>query len=77
MYPSVIDNVIMGNIKDYKHFEPLWYSEQAHAARTAVQGFESNYWMVCTARTAIQRNPLKVANWIFRNKLSLNRWRAR
>lgn len=76
LYPSVIDTVIMGNIQDYKHFEPLWYSEQAHQARAAVQGFESNYWMVCTARTAIQRNPLKVANWIFKNKLSLNRWRT-
>jgi len=75
VYPSVIDNVIMGNLHEYKHFKPLWYSAQAHEARESVRGFESNYWMVCTARTAIQRNPLRVANWIFKNKLSLNRWR--
>lgn len=73
VYPSVIDNIIMGNIKDVKEFNQLWNSAQAQKARDDVQGFESNYWMVCTARTAIRRNPLKVANWIFRNKL---KWRA-
>jgi MoaA/NifB/PqqE/SkfB family radical SAM enzyme len=77
VYPSVVDNVVMGNIDDYNHFEALWYSDKAHQAREKILGFESNYWMVCTARTAIQRNPLKVANWIFKNKLSLARWRAR
>jgi len=40
-----------------------------------IQGFESNYWMVCTARAAIKRNPIKVANWIFKNKLPLDWWR--
>ena len=69
VYPSVIDNVIMGNINDFEKFNDLWQSEQAVGARRDVQGFENNYWMVCTARTAIKRNPLKVANWIFRNKL--------
>ena len=59
----------MGNINDFEKFNDLWQSEQAVGARRDVQGFENNYWMVCTARTAIKRNPLKVANWIFRNKL--------
>lgn len=75
VYPSVVDNVIMGNINDQPKFESLWYSRQARAAREDVQGFESNYWMVCTARSAIRRNPLKVANWIFNNKLPLDWWR--
>lgn len=69
VYPSVIDNVPMGNISDYKHFEPLWYSEKAHLSRETIAGFESNYWMVCTARTAIRRNPLKVMNWVVKNKM--------
>jgi len=69
VYPSVVDNVIMGNLSDYKSFEALWYSSQSQEARDAVKGFENNYWMVCTARTGIKRNPLKVANWIFRTKI--------
>lgn len=75
VYPSVIDNVIMENINDAKNFTELWRSRKAQKARDEIKGFESNYWMVCTARTAIRRNPLKVANWIFKNKLSLNEWR--
>ena len=71
VYPSVIDNIIMGNIEGDEKFEELWYSKQADKARNDVKGFENNYWMVCTARSAIKRNPLKVANWIFKNKL---RW---
>lgn len=74
VYPSVVDNVIMGNLADYKSFEALWYSSKAEEARDAVKGFENNYWMVCTARTGIKRNPLKVANWIFRTKLGGGDW---
>ena len=69
VYPSVIDNIIMGNINDFKYFTDLWESDAAERARRDVRGFESNYWMVCTARTAILRNPLKVANWIFKKKI--------
>jgi len=64
VYPSVVDNVIMGNINDFDFFDELWLSENAFSAREALQGYESNYWMVCTARTAIKRNPLKVAKWL-------------
>lgn len=69
VYPSVVDNIIMGNLFDYRDFKTLWYSPQAQKARDDLKGFEDNYWMVCTARTAIKRNPLKVANWIFKKKL--------
>jgi Fe-coproporphyrin III synthase len=70
VYPSVADNIIMGNLNDYNTFDELWESDEAKNARLALQGFESNYWMVCTARTGIKRNPLKVANWIFKNKIN-------
>ncbi|SRR6056297_550240 len=73
VYPSVVDNLIMGNITEVKDFGYLWQSEQAQKAREDVRGFENNYWMVCTARTAIKRNPLKVANWIFKSKLPFGR----
>ena len=70
VYPSVIDNVIMGNLFEQRDFKSLWYSPQAQKARDDLAGFEDNYWMVCTARTAIKRNPLKVANWLFKKKIS-------
>ena len=69
VYPSVIDNVVMGNLSGYKKFKDLWYSSEAQKARDDIAGFEDNYWMVCTARTAMKRNPLKVSNWIFKKKL--------
>ena len=75
VYPSVVDNIVMGNINETGSFRELWLSRQAEEARRAVRGFENNYWMVCTARSAIKRNPLKVANWIFQNKLPLDWWR--
>ncbi|NQT49956.1 radical SAM protein [Candidatus Kuenenbacteria bacterium] len=68
VYPSVIDSIIMGNINDHKYFSDLWHSKLAKKGREEAQGFESDYWMVCTARTAIKRNPLKVAAWIFQSK---------
>lgn len=77
VYPSVIDNIIMGNINNYSSFEKLWHSKQAQVARKDIAGFENNYWMVCTARSGIKRNPLKVASWIFKNKFPLDkRWKT-
>lgn len=70
VYPSVVDNVIMGNLFEHRDFKSIWYSAQAQKARDDFAGFEDNYWMVCTARTAIKRNPLKVANWLFKKKFS-------
>lgn len=69
VYPSVADNIIMGNINDYEKFSDLWQSDQAQKARDDLFGFESDYWFVCTARPAMRRNPLKVAKWIFSKKL--------
>ena len=69
IYPSVIDNAVMGNITKDK-FKHIWFSDEANKARDDIAGFESNYWMVCTARTAIKRNPLKVMNWVFKNKIT-------
>lgn len=72
VYPSVVDNVIMGNINDFDRFQDLWTSFQAEDARNALKGYESDYWFVCTARTTMKRNPLKVAKWIFKRKLKIN-----
>jgi MoaA/NifB/PqqE/SkfB family radical SAM enzyme len=69
VYPSVADNFIMGNLHEVNRFSELWFSTQALQARRDLQGFESNYWFVCTARTGMRRNPLKVARWILSQKI--------
>jgi len=71
VYPSVIDNDIMGNIFEFRNFVDLWRSSKAVKARKKIQAFENNYWMVCTARTAIRRNPLKVLAWVLKNKFTV------
>jgi len=73
VYPSVIDSTVMGNIFSYRNFKDLWYSETAEKARNKIHGFEDDYWMVCTARTAMKRNPLKVLGWVFKKKLLWNK----
>lgn len=70
IYPSVIHNHIMGNIKE-KDFSEIWFSQQADAARAQVQNYKKPAWMICTARTAIIRHPLAVAFWIMKKKISL------
>jgi MoaA/NifB/PqqE/SkfB family radical SAM enzyme len=71
IYPSVMDNVVMGNIEKIKDFKEFWFSAEAQAARDRVKGFEVDYWMICTARTAIRRHWRKVARWIASKKLRI------
>ncbi|MFH1426541.1 MAG: radical SAM protein [Candidatus Kerfeldbacteria bacterium] len=69
IYPSVVHFHSMGNIKDYDTFEELWNAGQAEEARAEVEKDKKQYWMICTARSAIRRHPLQVGKWILRNKL--------
>jgi MoaA/NifB/PqqE/SkfB family radical SAM enzyme len=68
VYPSVVHNAVMGNLHE-KSFEEIWNSAEAEEARKKVKESEQDVWMICTARTAIKRNLLKVGWWIFKNKL--------
>ena len=69
VYPSVVHNFPMGNIQNYKKWDTLWQSDTAHEAREKVQTIGQPAWMICTARTAIKKNPTKVACWIIKNKI--------
>ena len=44
----------MGNIRDFKRFEDLWYSEQAIRVRDLVRICPKNCWMVGTAAPVIK-----------------------
>lgn len=68
VYPSVVHTFPMGNIQNYKRFDTLWQSDRANDARTLVKEKGQPAWMICTARTAIRKNPVKVSCWIAKNK---------
>jgi len=70
VYPSVVHNAVMGNLHE-KNFEEIWNSAEAATARTKVREAKTDVWMICTARTAIKRHPIKVGWWIIRNKLKV------
>jgi len=68
IYPSVMDNVIMANLKHIENFKDFWFSGQAQKARNKIKGYEVAYWMICTARPAIRRHKGQVFKWILKKK---------
>jgi MoaA/NifB/PqqE/SkfB family radical SAM enzyme len=67
IYPSVIHNSVMGNIKE-NGFAEIWNSKEAKEARKKVKEAKEDAWMICTARSAIKRHPFKVGWWVVKNK---------
>ncbi|MCW1929901.1 MAG: radical SAM protein [Candidatus Kerfeldbacteria bacterium] len=70
VYPSVVHYHKMGDIKTAQTFEDVWFSEEAQAARAKVEANEKQYWMICTARSAIRRHPLTVAVWFIKSQFN-------
>lgn len=70
IYPSVVDNQVMGNIKDAPNFEQIWCSTKNQKLRLELKnGLAKPSWMICTARTAIKKHPIAVGWWIIKNKI--------
>ncbi len=70
VYPSVVHPYKMGDWKAMKDFDELWNAAEAQTARGKVAKSKKQYWMICTARSAIRRHPLTVAKWLVKNKLA-------
>lgn len=68
VYPSVVHNLVMGNLKE-KDFSEIWFSSEAWEAREKVKTASQDVWMICTARSAIKRHPLKVGWWVLKSKI--------
>lgn len=68
IYPSVVHNAIMGNLKQ-QSFSGIWLSPAADSAREKVAASSQDAWMICTARSAIKRHPFRVGWWIIKNKM--------
>lgn len=67
VFPSVVDNIPLGNITS-QDFSDIWNSSEARHARTVLHAKKSN-WMVCTARTAMLSSPWALSSWIVKNKV--------
>ncbi|MDO8499332.1 MAG: radical SAM protein [bacterium] len=71
IFPSVIHNVIMANIRDVKSrkdFPKFWCSKKMETKRKQVDALKIPAWMICIVRSAIVRHPFRVGWWIFKNK---------
>ena len=67
IYPCNVMDFPVGNLRDAS-FDGIWNSKAAIEARARVQACQMGCWMVCTARSAIKRNPAKVASWVAAGK---------
>jgi len=68
IYPSVVHNFRMGDLRQVESFDEFWRSETAVEARKKVDDSKIPVWMICTARTAIKKHPFKAAWWLAENK---------
>ena len=68
IYPCPALNLTIGNIKEEK-FEKIWQSVKAKEIRKKIKNCQK-CWMICTARTSIKKNPLKVLKWVIKSKIN-------
>jgi MoaA/NifB/PqqE/SkfB family radical SAM enzyme len=69
IYPSVMHNVVLGNIRQVNDFSNFWQGDEIEEKRKKVDELKMPVWMICTARTAIKKHPLAVGMWILKNKI--------
>jgi Fe-coproporphyrin III synthase len=70
VYPSVVHNFKMGNIYNYQTWSELWQGKEANEARQNVKEKGVPVWMICTARTALKKHPIKIGLWILKNMIT-------
>ncbi len=59
----------MGNIRDVKSFDELWFSEQADKVRGLVRTCPKNCWMVGTAAPVMKKYIQHPTKWVIKNKI--------
>lgn len=59
----------MGNIREVRSFEEIWFSEQAQKVRQCVAKCPKNCWMVGTAAPVMKKYIKHPAMWVLKNKL--------
>jgi MoaA/NifB/PqqE/SkfB family radical SAM enzyme len=69
VYPSVLHNHVMGNIRDGE-FDAVWRSEQADEARRRCIEENRPYWLGCMLRRALLDRKFAIGSWVIKNKLT-------
>ncbi len=69
IYPSVLHNHKMGNIRD-EEFDTVWNSQQADNARQLCIDENRPYWLGCMLRRALLDRKFAIGSWVLRNKLT-------
>jgi radical SAM protein with 4Fe4S-binding SPASM domain len=69
VYPCIMLDQVMGNIRDFKDFDELFNGPQADKVRQRVKECPHICWMVCTVRSNLIRHPLEPISWSVKNKL--------
>ena len=59
----------MGNIRDVKTFDELWFSDQAKMVREKVRTCPKNCWMVGTAAPVMKKYIKHPTKWVMKNKI--------
>lgn len=59
----------MGNIRDVKSFDELWFSDQAEKVRGMVRTCPKNCWMVGTAAPVMKKYIKHPTSWVAKNKV--------
>ena len=59
----------MGNIRDFKVFEDLWFSKRAKEVRELVRTCPKNCWMVGTAAPVMKKYIRHTAPWAIKHKI--------
>lgn len=59
----------MGNIREVKNFDELWFSEQAEKVRGLVRTCPKNCWMVGTAAPVMKKYIKHPTKWVLKNKI--------
>ncbi|OGS55379.1 MAG: hypothetical protein A3K60_07365 [Euryarchaeota archaeon RBG_19FT_COMBO_56_21] len=68
VYPCIVMDKVIGNIKNVKRFEDLVPVEKAAEVRKAVRACKADCWMVCNIRSLISSHPSDSLVWILKNK---------
>ncbi len=68
VYPCIVMDKVIGNIRDVERFEDLITQEKAVQVRKMVRGCKEDCWMVCNIRSLIASHPGDSVVWIVKNK---------
>jgi len=68
VYPCIVLNNLMGNIRGFDSLEALLSTKEAQAVLEAVRACRKDCWMVCNTRSLMLSHPGKPIGWVLKNK---------